>query len=268
VTTNRAKIGDFATVTGTSGAVKVSAENLSEESAKATGLAVSGEGTHVAAAVGVNFANIINNATIGHHAVVTGNGITVEAVNAGDKENELIVWGLAGSAGTSNKNGGASVSASIGVEVVFFHTEASVGKGTHLISNGDIGVVAQNAIGLQNLALSGAASRGGAAVGGAIVVNVFPEITTTAFIDATVIDQTQVDALGETKVSAKSYLKEAPGIPVPIIGTLPKFSSVAVAGGASTGGAAVSGSVIVDVFIITTNASIATGTGSTSTRSA
>ena len=55
-------------------------------------------------------------------------------------------------------------------------------------------------------------------------------------------------------------MKEAPGIPVPVIGTLPAFSSVAVAGGASTGGAAVSGSVIVDVMFITTSASINAGT--------
>src|SRR5262249_32346780 len=127
--------------------------------------------------------------------------------------------------------------------------------------NGDIGVVAQNAIGMQNLALSGGASRGGAAVGGAIVVNVFPDITTTAFIDSNTSNHiTQVDALGETKVSAKSSIKEAPGTPVPIIGTLPAFSSAAVAGAASSGGAAVSGSVIVDVFTINTNASIGQGT--------
>ena len=94
-----------------------------------------------------------------------------------------------------------------------------------------------------------------------IVVNVFPDITTTAFIDsdnATHIKQ--VDASGETKVSATSAIKEAPGIPVPVIGTLPPFSSVAVAGGASTGGAAVSGSVIVDVMFMTTSASINAGT--------
>ena len=44
-------------------------------------------------------ANITNNATVGQNAVVTGDGITVEAVNTSDKENDLIVWGLAGSGG-------------------------------------------------------------------------------------------------------------------------------------------------------------------------
>ena len=40
---------------------------------------------------------------------------------------------------------------------------------------------------------------------------------------------------------------------------LPQVSSVAVAGGASSGGEAVTGSVIVDVFFITTKALIADG---------
>ena len=158
-------------------------------------------------------------------------------------------------------NGGASVAASIGVEVVFFHTEASVAMGAHLISTGDVVVHAENAIGIQNMALSGAASAGGAGVGGAIVVNVFPDITTEAFIDSNMSTHiTQVDAAGKVEVSAKSSIKEADPIKVPIIGDLPKFSSVALAAAASSGGAAVSGSVIVDVFLITTSAQINSGT--------
>src|SRR5262249_13973503 len=103
VTTNKAKIGNNAHVTGTTGEVKVSAETSSQEGAKSTGLATSSEGSHVAAAVGVNYADVTNNATVGTDAVITGHGITVEAVNTGNKENDLIAWGLAGSAGTSNK---------------------------------------------------------------------------------------------------------------------------------------------------------------------
>ncbi len=66
------------------------------------------------------------------------------------------------------------------------------------------------------MALSGAASAGGAAVGGAIVVNVFPDVTTEAFIDSnTSTHITQVDALGKIEVSAKSSIKEADPIKVP-----------------------------------------------------
>ena len=260
VTKNTAKIDDAVHVTA-SGAVKVSAENSSQESAKATGLSASADGTHVAAAVGVNFADVTNNATVGQDAVVSGGGITIEAVNKDGKTNQLIVWGLAGSGGSSEDNGGASVAASIGVEVVFFHTEASVAQGAHLISNAGVEVHAENAIGIQNMALSGAASAGGAGVGGAIVVNVFPDITTEAIINSgTSTHVTQIDAVGAIEVSAKSSIKEADPIKVPIIGTLPAFSSVAMAAAASSGGAAVSGSVIVDVLFITTTAQISSGT--------
>src|SRR5262249_6966422 len=71
---------------------------------------------------------------------------------------------------------------------------------------------------------------------------------------------TQVDAHGKVEVSGKSAITEADPIKVPVIGTLPAFSSVAVAAAASGGGAAVSGSVIVDVFFITTSAHIDSGT--------
>ena len=261
VTTNKAKIGNNAHVTATDDELTLSAGNSTQAAAKATGLSASSDGSHIAAAVGVNVADITNNATVGQDAVLEGHGITIEAVNAGDKKNQLIVWGLAGAGGSSEDNGGASVAASIGVEVVFFHTEASVAKGAHLISHGDVDVKAQNAIGIQNMALSGAASAGGAGVGGAIVVNVFPNITTTAFIDSDTFSHvTQVDATGTIDVSAKSAITEADPIVVPFIGSLPAFSSVALAGAASSGGAAVSGSVIVDVFFITTEARINSGT--------
>ena len=260
VTTNSASIAQGAHVTGTSGLVAVSAQNSTDATAKATGLSYSVDGTHVAAAVGVNFADVQNNARIGMDAVVTGAGVTVEAVNTSDAENDFVVWGLAAAGGASQENGGASVAASIGVEVVFFHTEASVAKGAHVTAKtGKVDVVAKNKLGLQNLALSGGGSAGGAAVGGAIAVNVFPDITTEAFVDSdNATHITQVDALQGITVSATSSLKEAPAPTVPLI-TLPPLSSVALAGGASTGGAAVSGSVIVDVLFLTTKAYIANG---------
>ncbi len=262
VTTNKAKIGDGAHVTATDEEVKLSAENSTQAAAKSTGLSASADGTHIAAAVAVDFDNITNDAQVGQGAVVTGNGITIEAVNTGAKKNQLIAWGLAGSGGSSEDNGGASVAASIGVEVILFHTEASVAAGAHLISTADVEIHAENAIGIQNMALSGAASAGGAGVGGAIVVNVFPDITTEAIVYSGTgpSDTTQIDATGKVEVSAKSAITEADPIVVPVIGALPKFSSVALAAAASSGGAAVSGSVIVNVFTITTKALIAGGT--------
>ncbi|HEV8463176.1 MAG TPA: hypothetical protein VGQ38_20990, partial [Gaiellaceae bacterium] len=257
--TNIASIAANRHVTATSGHVKVSAEQSADESAKSTGLSYSVDGTHVAAAVGVNVADITNTAKIGTHATIEGDGITVEALNKNDGENDFIVWGMAAAGGASSNNGGASVAGSIGVEVVLFHTEASVGKGSQLTSHGELEVNARNKIGLQNLALAGGGSAGGAAVGGAIAVNVFPDITTEAIVDSNgTTDVTHLDAEGDLTVSAQSTIKEAPAPKVPLI-TLPDLSSVALAGGISTGGAAVSGSVIVDVFFITTEALIGAG---------
>src|SRR5262249_48651003 len=154
----------------TTGRVKVSASELTGANAKATGLSVSVDGTHIAAAVGLNVENVTNDATVGQDAVVTGNGITVEAGVPDGKEKDFIVWGLSAAGGESK----ASVSGSVGVQVLSYHTEASIAKGAHLISGDDIGINATNKMGLENLALAAAGSGGSSAVGGAFCVNVFP----------------------------------------------------------------------------------------------
>ena len=80
-----------------------------------------------------------------------------------------------------------------------------------VVSSGDLEVKALNKIGLQSLALAGAGSSGSSAVGGAIVVNVFPDVTTEAFIDSgTSSHVTQIDVLKALTISAKSSLVEAP----------------------------------------------------------
>ena len=263
VISNIASIAQGVHVTATSGHVQVSAENSTDAAAKATGLSYSVDGSHIAAAVGVNVANITNDATVGQDAVVTGHGITIEAVNTSGNENDFVVWGLSAAGGASQDKGGASVAASIGVQVVSFHTQASVAKGAHLTSEGEVEVIASNKIGVQNLAFSGSFSAGGAAIGGAISVNVFPDVTTEAFIDSdTGSHVTNVDALEGITVSATSSLQEAPGANLPLVSpyfTLPPVTSVAMAGGISSGGAAVSGSVIVDVLFLTTKAYISNG---------
>ncbi|HET7465666.1 MAG TPA: hypothetical protein VFL29_03300, partial [Candidatus Dormibacteraeota bacterium] len=249
--TNHAMIGNGTntpTVT-TTGAVSVSAEEVAGATAKATGLSASTDSTHISAGVGINVENVTNDATVGGGSTVHANGITVEAVNPSDKENDFIVWGFAAAGGESDP----SIAGSVSVQVLSYHTEASIADGAHLVSSGDAEVKAANTIGLQNLALAGGGSEGGAAVGGAIVVNVFPDVTTEALIGAST-----VDVLKALKVTADSSLVEAPAPTVPLI-TLPKTSSVALAGGASSGGAAVTGSVIVDVLFLNTTASIADG---------
>ena len=70
------------------------------------------DGSHVAAAVGVNFADVTNNATVGQDARRhRPPGSRSRPSTPDGKTNDLIVWGLAGSGGASQDNGGASVAA-------------------------------------------------------------------------------------------------------------------------------------------------------------
>src|SRR5258708_26140453 len=109
----------------------------------------------------------------------------------------------------------------VGVQVLGYHTEASVARGVHLVSSGVLEVNALNKIGLQNLALAGAGSESSTAIGGAIAVNVVPHVTTEAFIDSgTITHVTQLDVRNPLTLSTKPRLVEAPA-PVLPVSTLP-----------------------------------------------
>src|SRR6185503_17489138 len=149
--------------------------------------------------------------------------------------------------------------ASVGIVVVNYDTTAKIGAGSNIDSTAGVTVNATNKIGLQNLALAGGASLdGSAAVGGAIAVNVLDDVTTVASIASTTGSPTSVDATGAIAVTASSSL-EPLVIDVPLIDSDPTFTSFAIAGSAGTSDAAVSGSVIVDVFNLITKAFIGDG---------
>src|SRR5260370_39314774 len=57
------------TVTAT-GAVKLSAEEAAGATAKATGLSASTDGTHISAAVGINVADVTNDAKVGQEPAI------------------------------------------------------------------------------------------------------------------------------------------------------------------------------------------------------
>src|SRR5207302_7797085 len=124
--------------------------------------------TSVGAAIGLNVQDITNTATIGSKATVEGDGVTVEAITPAGKRNDFIVWGLAAAGG----KGTASVAASAAVQVLFFHTTASVGQGATITSHEDMTVNATDFLGMQNITLAGGLSTSGTAVGGSISVNV------------------------------------------------------------------------------------------------
>ena len=119
---------------------------------------------------------------------------------------------------------------------------------------GGISIRATNPLGLQNLALGGAFSGTGTGVGAAVAVNVLT-ITTKA----TIGNDADVDATGAISIAAESSLKSLDVFAedVPLLGNITAMS-VAVGGALSGGSAAVGGSVLVDVFTITTQASIGT----------
>ncbi|MFL5862259.1 MAG: hypothetical protein ACJ780_16000, partial [Solirubrobacteraceae bacterium] len=256
--TNTAKIDAGVAATAIAGAVQVEAVERTLAVARAIGLSFTLSGSsnaNIAAAVGFNYQEIANRAVVGTGAALTssaGHDISVEAITPDGAMNKFTVWGIAGSGGKSK----ASVAASIGIQVIYYDTTASVGAGSTLTSGGGVTVTASDPRALQDLILSAGLSIGGVAVGGSFAVNLIGAGTgvdgttdhTKAYIDSgtgtgaeTGIAPTTVIAPGAIEVSAAGGL----GGLVPdlsLLGingltnsalpfTLPAFSSVAVGGG-------------------------------------
>ena len=275
VATNNATVAPHITLIATDGPVVVEAADVTRAISKAIGWAVEFKEkskADIAAAVGLNVTQSTNTASVGEGTTIKslgeGAGITVAAVTPTEMENDFIVWGLAG-AGGENK---ASIAAAIGVQVISYLTTASVGQGTTLNSQGALTVSATNPMAVQNLALAGGLSLGGNAVGGAITVNVVTADATKAYIESgtgpgTVTTVNAAGALGVTATS--SLLPMAPDLvdlriegeklPKGLESDVPVLSSIAIGAGVSSGEAAVTGSVIIDVFSFDTEAFIGAG---------
>src|SRR5262249_4539093 len=104
---------------------------------------------------------------------------------------------------------------------------------------------------LQTLAAAAAFSEGGSGFGATINVAIMTDVTTKAFITG------DADEAGALKVHAESDLAPtAIAIPHAPPSLDPRLTSVAVAGSASGGDAAVSGSFIVNVLTIDVDAHI------------
>ncbi|GAB3043216.1 hypothetical protein GCM10027052_26710 [Parafrigoribacterium mesophilum] len=266
VATNTARIAADVEVTATTGPVVVRSTLWANARALAMGSAIDlqSNGTRVGAAIGLNVQDLTNRAAIGAGADVSGNtGVIVEAttpsVGGVVQNNEFIVWAFAAGGGKSTSFAGSAA-----VQILLLTTEAQVGQGAGIdASAGGIAVRADQRIGLQNLAIAGALSTGsGSAIGAAFSVN-YLEVATTAHVDSsTGAGSTGLDAAGAISVSAKSTLVSlVPDVPEPLDGKLDWLSltSVAIAGGASSGGAAVSGAFIIEIFNFDTRAWIGNG---------
>ncbi|MDZ4169925.1 MAG: hypothetical protein U1E26_09780 [Coriobacteriia bacterium] len=250
--TNRASIADGLTVSGSGGPVNVAAIAQTDAFAKATGSSVSTSSgqARIGAAVGLNVVSATNIASTGTGTSITGNGIAIEAIIPDGETDDVVVWGMSASGGKDQAN----IAGSVAVNVVSRTNRASVGASSALRSTGALTVRATSADRLQALAAGGALSMSGVGVGAAVAVQV-ATLTTEATVDSGV----QLDASEALSVTAESSLQPV-AAPIPsfvasLTGT-PYFTTLAVAGGFSQGNAGVGGSVLVDVFLITTRAAI------------
>ena len=147
VTDNTAAIGDGIVIVA-GGEVRVSAVGDTDATAVTKGNALVTD-TAVGAAISANIAVVSNTATIG--GTITANGITVEAVNAGDgtKIDANTFSAQAYSLGVGKDTGGAG---SAGLNVLVMGTEAVVNSGAVLTSHDDVEVLAGNKVDLMTAA--------------------------------------------------------------------------------------------------------------------
>ena len=252
VTTNTAEVGSGAHVTGTSGQVKVSAQNKTTATAKAIGTAIDGShSTNIGAAVGLNVADVSNTASVGSSAHVSGHGVTVEAIRPGGGHNDFSVTGAAAAGGAQSST---SIAGSVGVAVITFTTSASIGSGAHVTSSpGGITVEATAPLGLQNMAVSGAFGTG-VGVGAAVAVNVLT-VNTTASVGSNAL----LEATEKTDVKATTTLVPLTAFTIPLFDIPLDFTILAAGGSASSGSTSVGGSVAIEIFNLDTKASIGNG---------
>src|SRR5579862_9327040 len=190
---NTAEITDGADITAEE-AVTVEAEAQDTASAKGVGAAVAMDNsTNIGAAVALNVVNGTNEAYVDTGgSVVTGDGITVEAITPSGQTDNFVAWGAAAAGGGST----AAVAGSVGINVINnFTTKAYADTGSHLESSGAINVTAIADLNIQTLGAAGAFSKGGNGIGATITVGVL-NATTTADIagDADAAGAITIDA--------------------------------------------------------------------------
>ncbi len=235
---NNATVSGGATLTA-SGAVTIEAQSGITDTTKAIGSSVSlkSSSTEVGAGVAVAVVNTTNNAEVTGASTITGKGISIEAITPSGTPDSFIVWGAAAAGGT----GDASVAGSVAIDVINTDSsQASTASGSALKSSAALNVQSINDVSIQTLAAAGAFSDG-TGVGVAIDVGIL-NVNALAYIGG------NADAAGAIMVDAEITLtpEEIDLLKVASVDA----TSIAVAGAAGTGSAAVAGSVIVDVFTL------------------
>src|SRR5439155_1861038 len=243
---NTPKVPQGADVTAHN-AVLISAQAEDDATAKGVGAALAMDNsTNIGAGVSVNVVNATNKSFVDSGSVISGNGITIEAITPAGKTDDFVAWGAAAAGG----KGSTSIAGSVAINVVNkFDTEASARSGSHLESSGGINVTANAALDPQTLAAAGAFCKG-TSIGATINVTVL-HASTAAYIAG------DADAAGAISIDAESHL-EPTKLDLPFVpdALKPAATSVAVSGAASQGDVAVSGSFILNDFHLDADAYI------------
>ena len=244
---NTAAIEDGADVT-TPGALEVtaSAQVDSDVRAKGTAITTAQGDDNVAAAVALNRTVVDNVARVDGASTLDASGINISARTPEGEVNDHIVWAAAAAGGTGDLGGAGSVA----INLVDITNEASTGAASHLLTTSDTTVAARNDLNIQTLAAGGGFSQD-TAFGASVVVNSIDSTTT-----ATLGGDADVD--GALVVSARTEIVPTQ-MDVPLLNDAqdPFATSVAVAGGASTGDTALAAAAVINIFDLTTEASIA-----------
>ena len=236
-----------------SGSLTVESTETAVGYAKTTSLALLNTNS-IGAAVSLNIFTVNNTATIGQGALVNAIGVSVEALMYNNEPDAF--WVLAASAGVGSE---VSVAGSIAVNVINTTVAASIGDRANIDSTGNLSVESQNFMLLQN-AVGGASFSGENGVGAGIAFNYVNNSTTATIGDNVTADS--ADALAVTADSSElPFTNQIANGPTPLTFTLPgqshstSISDIAV-GVAGSGDNSASGSVIVNLYSVTTAASI------------
>jgi hypothetical protein len=262
-TSTVAEIDNGLTVTA-GGALTVGTTNQTSALALADGRATSNQNS-IGAAVSLNVANVTNNATIGSSDTISAHGVNITALMTSGAVNDFSTQGLGVAIGSQ-----VGVAGSVGINVITINTQASIGAGTAVKSFGGLSVQAANDETLQNIAFTLAVGED-AGVGAAVNVDVLNN-TTLAFLDsnvqANVADLTQITAESSVKPSTDPIPNSSSDTFIPnsssesvLVSALSSLHPTAFSAGAgaSSGGAGVAGSFIVNVINQTTHAYINNG---------
>lgn len=252
------------------GTVSVGAQTSVDAKAQADAMSVNlGGSVNIGAAVALNFVSLTNSASVGTNSVVTGNGVTVEAVTTGSDRNDYVATAFTAA---GNKGGDASIAGAIAVNAIDVETSATVADGATIDSAGVVTLEAEHVMGLQAIAASGAVS-GDNGFGAAVAVNLIgdgtggsntiaslgtadgDDVGATVHADG-VVSVKATHSLGMTgTIDLPAAINSGAGISDPSI----SIGSIAVAGAAGSGGNGIAGSAAYDRFTTTTRATVERG---------